>query len=366
VWGDAVQRILEPGQIETLDQTSIPRIRLVDRHTVFSTRAKRLKQLAANGVAGIPVDPTFSGYLTLMALVADAQHTVLSALDARITAASADVDQALIQLGQQHSMPILPASGRRSPVWQEVFDAVLAEIERRVMQQSEQQSKPQPERLPAANAAVVLQTLARLRDLRTSGSAALDAAADALLSGVIAPDAGAAPFLYAALQVYWSDRVDRLSEGDVPFMDHAGDCPVCGSQTVASVVRIGAASHGYRYLQCGLCATESHVVRVKCTICASTGKIAYRGLVGKDVPAEEDDPGAPGGKRQANDPARFAKAESCDDCHGYRKIFYQEHDYEVEPLADDLASLSLDVLMAGEGYTRAAGNPLIWFDEFAP
>ncbi|MFA9218515.1 MAG: formate dehydrogenase accessory protein FdhE, partial [Sphingomonadaceae bacterium] len=64
---------------------------------------------------------------------------------------------------------------------------------------------------------------------------------------------------------------------------------------------------------------------------------------------------------KANDPKKVARAETCDDCHTYRKIFNQEHDYNVEPLADDLASLMLDVLVTEAGYARASGNPLLWF-----
>jgi FdhE protein len=32
----------------------------------------------------------------------------------------------------------------------------------------------------------------------------------------------------------------------------------------------------------------------------------------------------------------------------------------VEPVADDLASLSLDLLMTEEGMHRGSGNPLLW------
>ncbi len=31
------------------------------------------------------------------------------------------------------------------------------------------------------------------------------------------------------------------------------------------------------------------------------------------------------------------RAQSCDRCHTYRKILYQEKDVDVEPVADDLA-----------------------------
>jgi FdhE protein len=47
-----VQRILEPSQIEALDQSAIPRVRLPERATLFATRAARLRQLAAHNPIG--------------------------------------------------------------------------------------------------------------------------------------------------------------------------------------------------------------------------------------------------------------------------------------------------------------------------
>jgi len=128
------------------------------------------------------------------------------------------------------------------------------------------------------------------------------------------------------------------------------------------VIRIGGQSQGYRYLQCSLCASEWHMVRVKCSCCEQNGKIAYQGLgaaEASDAAGVEAVPPV----NKANDPSRFARAETCDDCHCYRKIFNQEHDYDVEPLADDLASLTLDVLVCEAGYARASVNPLLWLGD---
>jgi FdhE protein len=143
----------------------------------------------------------------------------------------------------------------------------------------------------------------------------------------------------AALQVVWTDIASRIDPRAVPYLDTPGTCPVCGTQPVASIVRVGGQYQGYRYLQCSLCSTEWHVVRVKCTNCDSTKGIAYHGIEGG---------------------SEAMKAESCDECHTYRKIGYQEKDYEVEPLADDLASLTLDLLMNEAGYRRSSPNPLLW------
>jgi len=179
-----------------------------------------------------------------------------------------------------------------------------------------------------------------LDTLRAMDQTQLDAQADAILAQrytEIAP--ATAPFIMAALQVVWTDLASRIDVQDVPYVDAPGVCPVCGSPPVASIVRIGGAYQGYRYTQCGLCGTEAHVVRVKCTNCDSTKGIAYHGIDG-------------------GNPA--LKAESCDECHTYRKIGYQEKDLDFEPLADDLASLTLDLLMGEAGYRRASPNPLLW------
>jgi FdhE protein len=53
------------------------------------------------------------------------------------------------------------------------------------------------------------------------------------------------------------------------------------------------------------------------------------------------------------------KAETCDDCHTYAKMLYQARDMQVDPFADDLATLGLDVLVAGAGWSRHAPNPLL-------
>ena len=64
------QRILEPGQIETLAQASIPRIRLPAREFVFTRRAARLRRLAAGSALG--------DYLQFLAVLVDAQHAALA------------------------------------------------------------------------------------------------------------------------------------------------------------------------------------------------------------------------------------------------------------------------------------------------
>ncbi|WP_198341971.1 formate dehydrogenase accessory protein FdhE [Burkholderia ubonensis] len=301
------QRILEPNEISALDHSAIPRFRLPERATVFSARAARLRQLA-------DLNP-ISGYLRLMAVVADAQHAVLQDFAAQMPSQDA------IARAQQHSMPLVPAlGGERDPQWRAVLYELLDRVE---------------------GAGLVNPPLAKLLDrLRLMAPAELDAQADAILALRFAEvDPATAPFLMAALQVVWTDLASRTRPADVPFLDQPGLCPVCGTHPVASVVRVGGQYEGYRFLQCGLCTTEWHMVRTKCTHCDSTKGIAYHGIEGG---------------------SEAVKAESCDECKTYRKIGYQNKDYDFEPLADDLASLTLDLLMNEAGYRRSSPNPLLW------
>ena len=43
-------------------------------------------------------------------------------------------------------------------------------------------------------------------------------------------------------------------------------------------------------------------------------------------------------------------AETCDACHTYAKMLYQARDMQLDPFADDLATLGLDLLVADAGW----------------
>lgn len=313
--GESVnQRILQPGEIESLDHTAIPRLRLPHRETVFAERAARLRRLAENH----PI----SGYLQLMATLVDAQHGALSIFAARMPSADA------MKQAQAHSLPVASALGERDPAWRDAVRVLAARVD-------------------ASDAVTPL--LGDLLDaLHTMSDEQLESAADAAISlrmGEV--DLGLAPFIMAALQVVWTDIACRLDRRDVSYLETPGLCPVCGSMPVASIVRIGGQYQGYRFLQCSLCSTEWHMVRVKCSNCDSTKGIAYHGIDGDGV-------------HEVHRSLKAIKAESCDACGIYRKIGYQDKDYDFEPTADDLASLALDLLMSEAGYRRASPNPLLW------
>ena len=258
-------------------------------------------------------------YLRLMARLADAQQAVLQTPLGGAVAA-----EQMLQ-AQAHSMPLLQASGwPRDPRWQLILHDLCAAI--------------------AATPGFPDTVRAVCKRIQASSAVQMEEQAELLLtSATDGVDAQAAPFIMAALQVYWVQMVSSLSAGQVAEhvgrFDVPGVCPVCGTLPVASIVRADKAYQGYRYLHCALCATEWHLVRIKCSHCASTEGIHYHSIEG----------GSPA-----------IRAEACNSCRTYRKIFYQEQNMEVEPLADDLGSLALDLLMSETGFHRGSGNPLLW------
>jgi FdhE protein len=144
-------------------------------------------------------------------------------------------------------------------------------------------------------------------------------------------------YVAAALQVHFA----RLAAGlDAKSLVPVGDgaCPVCGSPPAGSMVVGWQGAHGTRYCGCALCGTLWNYVRVKCTLCASTEGIAYQEVDGR------------GG---------VAKAETCNKCHRYGKIFHQHLDPAVEVIADDVASLGLDLLVRETGFRRGGRNPFL-------
>ena len=313
------QRILERGQIETLASRSIPRVRLPDRMHVFARRAARLRTLAQ--------DSALDGYLTFLAVVADAQQQALEYFRPR-PPSSEQIERA----GEFGMPPLAATTWPRDASWL----AMLRELAGAVAS---------GEAMPAGVVNIC-------KGIIATPDARLDAQADALLSMQNdAIDAATAPVVMAALQVHWVALSAAFENAEkVRLLDVPGVCPLCGSLPVASIVCANTPYQGYRYLHCALCATEWHMVRAQCSSCGADGKhVAYHALLAHD--AVED------AAALKNVPVR---AETCDECHSYRKIVYQENDIAVDPVADDVATLALDVLLSEKGFHRASGNPLLW------
>ncbi|WP_214473232.1 formate dehydrogenase accessory protein FdhE [Mesorhizobium sp. dw_380] len=144
-------------------------------------------------------------------------------------------------------------------------------------------------------------------------------------------------YVAAALQVHFARLAARLdARALVPVGD--GACPACGSPPASSIIVGWQGAHGARFCACSLCGTLWNYVRIKCTLCGSTEGIGYQQI--------EGGPGT-------------VKAETCDSCGCYVKILHQHKDPGLDPVADDVATLGLDILVREGGYRRGSFNPFL-------
>ncbi|MFI5000113.1 MAG: formate dehydrogenase accessory protein FdhE [Reyranellales bacterium] len=280
-------------------------VRLPDLATIFTLRAERLRALAKGH--------ELEGFLRMIAALVAAQHAVLPGLPPGSLPGAAQIAKARLV----HQAPLDPAAWPRDESWRAALAGILKAIDETVL----------PE--PAREARLALGAL---------GEAELEALADRFLSGDVAlGEAARMVFVAAALQVAWTRMAALLDKADlVSDAPETGQCPACGSPPVAGVISPGGTKFGHRHLHCSLCATAWRYIRVRCVHCGSTDKISYRNLAG----------------------TTYLRAECCEACHGYSKVFYIEKARPLEPLADDLASLGLDVLVGEEGFARVP-NPFV-------
>lgn len=308
------QRLLSPEEIASQPPTRIPVVLLPGATDVFTRRAQRLRALAPDHPAG--------PYLTFIARIADLQQQALD--DA---GPPAPEDAEAVQQARSHGFPPLPLIGHP-------LDAAWRDALRRIVAGAAPQ-------LPAA-ARPVAERLAALPD------DALDQQAHRLLAGVaLGLDTATAPFIGAALQVHATRRVLGLPAGTFASRPSPSLCPCCGSPPVAGIVHIGGDAAGLRYLQCSLCSTQWHMVRIKCARCQTTKGISYYAADGDERPAHE----------------HAVMAEACSECGAYTKIAYMNRDPAVDACADDLATLSLDLLMNERRFTRWGVNFMLLHGE---
>jgi FdhE protein len=299
-------RIIQPGEIERLADQDAPFLRLPPFERVFAERQARLTGLAAGH--------SLADFLLFCARISSAQHAI--AADGPALGAPS---RNHLERCREHLMPPLACAGwRRDPVWHEILRRLSTAL------------------LPDSPEA----TRRVIQHLIDADADWLEAQAGRILSGARSElDLAAAPLLAAALQVYWTGMATALAPADVAPSEQPGLCPVCSSHPVASVVLGSGREAGLRYLQCALCATQWHCVRIKCSNCGSTQGISYHQIEGG---------------------AEALKAETCDECRTYLKILNHEKDPLVEPVADDLASLTLDLLMSDAGYARSGVNLMLF------
>ena len=257
-------------------------------------------------------------WLQFMANLSRAQHAVATTL-----APAATVSAEVVAQSVDARLPPLAADGhRREAAWREGLAMLLDRVDR--------------SGLPPMAQEVMAQ-------LQRSDAAALDALADHFLRGELsAAEAGAAVYVAAALQVYFTSSAARLNVDELRLLEQRELCPCCGSPSVCGVITATGITPGTRYLYCSLCSTAWNHVRAVCITCGGTRELSLQVI--------EGDPGV-------------IRAETCGECHTYAKLLYQLQDTRVDAYADDLASLGLDILITEAGFARHAPNPLLLVGE---
>ncbi|MFJ4386618.1 formate dehydrogenase accessory protein FdhE [Pseudomonas sp. NPDC089408] len=300
--------ILEPGQIEA--SAVMPPFLHLPPADLFALRAARLEHLAEGNAL---VD-----YLRFIAQLCRVQQQLVDNPPGGLPVA-----EERQRLCISHGLPPLAADSlvREGP-WLDWLQALLSHFD------------------SEASGALgeALQALRDSDDRQRKGWGI------ALLAGQYdAVPAALVPFIGAALQAAWSSWLLTLPTAELKPAGSLAQCPACGSPAMAGVVRNRGKHNGLRYLACSLCACEWHVVRVKCVYCESSKDLRYTSL--------EDD-------RHASGKAPL-RAECCPGCVSYLKQNYLENDAAAEPLADDLASLALDMRLDEEGFHRLAPNLML-------
>ncbi len=274
---------------------------------LFAQRAARFATLAE----GHPL----SDWLTFLGRLSAAQHEAAQAL----AAADPPLPAERLAQAQKHGMPPLNAADwPRPPAWRAALRQIAGSL---------RSDAPGPAQ-------------AALDDLLAASDEALEALATTLLAGEPqAPQAAVLPYVGAALQVLFTSLAARLDASRIAAPDPAGAmlgvCPCCGSPPVSSPIRIDTAIGNLRYLHCALCNSEWNVPRAVCSVCATDGKLTYRQIEGH---------------------SDGIRGECCDNCHSYLKLLLHEKNFAFDPVADDLASLALDLLLDEAGYSRSGFN----------
>ncbi len=282
-----------------------PFARLPDPLAIFAGRAARLRALAG--------DHPLSPYLLFLASLCEAQHRIQDGLPAAVLPPRDTIERA-----REFHMPPLDRMGF---VPDKTMDATW-------------------ERLLALAATIAMPDSARSALDRVS--AADPAATAAMLGAVFAStisveELAEHAFAAAALQVHFVRLAAKLdSKTLVPIGE--GACPVCGGAPVSSLVVGWPGAQDTRFCACSLCGTLWNQPRVKCTLCGSTKGIAYQEIAGGPA---------------------TVKAETCESCGSYLKIMHQRIDAAIDPVADDVATLALDLLVRESGYRRGAVNPFL-------
>lgn len=282
-----------------------PFVKLPDPTSLFAVRAERLRAIATAH--------QLAPYLRFLAGLAEVQHRIQDGLP--------EPDVPSLEARERARQFDMPPLDRSRFVTEPTLETTLD----RLFDQAARIDMPDQ-----ASAALAL--------VQRADPATRDEMVRSILANAIPMESLASHvYVAAAMQVHFARIAARLdAERLVPVGDAL--CPVCGGPPVASVVVGWQNAANTRFCTCALCETWWHYVRIRCTVCGTTKGIGYKQLDG--VPSN-------------------VQAETCEECHSYVKILHQHKEPSLEPVADDVATLGIDLLVREAGYRRGAFNPYL-------
>ena len=311
-----------PEEIALRAGLEFPQLLLPDPGQLFADRAVRLRQLAANHA--------LRDYLMMLALVCEAQHARSQQHPAPTLPTPAQFSAAM-EAGE----PPLEATGwPRDASWRSELRALLQQV---------------LEQMPGDSPAG-----ATVRAVQALSDETLEQQADRLLAGItLGLDMAAAPLIAAGLQLHFTQLAAAIDPEakTIPVPAQASRCLL--RQLPWPAWRAWAATGRPALSALHACNTQWHQPRIQCTHCGSTDGIHYESL-------------QPLADAQAPQQRAAVEAEACDGCHHYLKIMHQSRDVHVEPVADDLATLTLDLLVSEAGFNRHGTNMLLLFGDSDP
>ena len=299
-------RILPENEIKQAAASyTAPPLLFSNPKNLYQRRATRLRELAQ--------DHPLADYLLFAAAIADAQLVLLESMpipqDPRLQALSGE---------QLANKPLDVKNWLRDPIWRKLLTALLEKLK------------------PSAND----QIFTTIEWLEKAADSELEELADNILAQEFATiSSDKAVFVWAALSLYWLQLVQQIPHNaKQESTENLHCCPVCNTAPTASLVHFGS-QQGLRYLHCALCESEWNMVRSQCSNCGQNKELDYWSI---------------------DDYMAAIRSESCGSCKSYLKIMFQEKEPKVEVIADDLASLFLDMEMEEKGFMKSGLNPFIF------
>lgn len=272
--------------------------------SLFADRAVRFDELA-------DAEPNqWQDYLKLLAQISRAQHQVLMQLHAPLPALNPNPEHTVLPTDGEHLLP---------DAFYPALRLLISALSTEQLPQTAQSS---------------------LNTLNGFTQAQAQAAARRWLQQQIPEHEHKLQiWLAAASQCAWTAWTVQLEEDDVPTRENRQACPCCGGDAVSSLIYSGGDRDGLRYLHCARCNSQWHALRAKCTFCGDQSALTRHSI--------ENGSGALAG----------ASAEYCGKCAAYRKILNRQQQQYADPIADDLATLALDILMGEQNKPRGGANP---------